>query len=80
MDGPLVFNDSDLILDAALAGQGGALLFEDQVAGHVAAGCLTRVWAEWCWTAPGYYLYYNSRHQMPPALAVLIEALRSRSG
>lgn len=79
VDGPLVFNDSDLILDAVLAGQGIALLFQDQVAGHVAAGRLVPVLAQWCWTAPGYYLYYTSRRQTPPALAVFIEALRSRS-
>ncbi len=78
VDGPLVFNDSDLILDAALAGQGVALLFEDQVAGHVAAGRLARVLDAWCWTAPGYYLYHARRRQAPPSLAALIAALRSR--
>ncbi len=77
VDGPLVFNDSDLILDPVLAGQGIALLFEDQVAGHVAAGRLTRVLAEWCWSAPGYYLYYTSRRHTPPALAALVETLRT---
>lgn len=78
VDGPLVFNDSDLILDAALTGQGIALLFEDQVAVHVAAGRLVPVLAQWCWTAPGYYLYYTSRRQAPPALAAFVEALRYR--
>ena len=76
VDGPLVFNDGDLILDAALAGQGVALLFEDQVAAHVAAGRLVPVLARWCWIAPGYYLYYTSRRQTPPALAAFVEALR----
>ena len=83
VEGPLVFNDSDLTLAAALDGQGVALLFWDQVAGHVAAGRLVPVLADWCWTAPGYYLYYPSRRQTPPALAALIDALRAatpRSG
>jgi len=78
VDGPLVFNDSDLILDAVLAGQGIAQLFEDQITDHVAAGRLTRVLAMWRWTAPGYYLYYTSRRQTPPAQAALVEALRFR--
>ncbi len=83
VEGPLVFNDSDLTLAAALDDQGVALLFWDQVAGHVAAGRLVPVLADWCWTAPGYYLYYPSRRQTPPALAALIDALRAatlRSG
>ncbi len=61
--------------------RGAAVL--DQVAGHVAAGRLVPVLADWCWTAPGYYLYYPSRRQTPPALAALIDALRAatpRSG
>ena len=78
VDGPLVFNDSDLILVAALAGQGVAQLFEDQVSDHIAAGRLMRVLEAWSWTAPGYYLYHASRRQTPPALAALIEALRAK--
>ena len=77
VDGPLVFNDGDLILAAALAGQGIAYSFEDQVADHVAAGRLVRLLAEWCPPGPGYYLYYPSRRQTPPALAVLVDALRA---
>jgi len=76
VDGPLVFNDSDLILAAALSGQGIAQLFEDQVSGYLAAGQLTRVLDSWSWTSPGYYLYHTSRRQTPPALAALIDALR----
>ena len=76
VDGPLVFNDSDLTIAAALAGQGLAYLFADQVADHVAAGRLVPVLADRCWTAPGYTLYYPSRRQTPPALAALIDVLR----
>jgi DNA-binding transcriptional LysR family regulator len=79
VDGPLVFNDGDLILAAALAGQGIAYLYEDQIAGPVAEGRLIRVLAEWCPTFPGYYLYYPSRRQTPPALAALVDALRAGS-
>jgi DNA-binding transcriptional LysR family regulator len=73
--GPLVLNDGDLILAAALAGQGIANLYEDLVAEHVAAGRLVRVLAEWCPPRPGFYLYYPSRRRTP-ALAALVAALR----
>ena len=76
VEGPLVFNDSDLSLAAALDGLGVAYLFWDQVADHVAAGRLVPVLADWCWTAPGYCLYYPNRRQTPPALAALVDALR----
>ncbi|MDF5719118.1 MAG: LysR family transcriptional regulator [Rhizonema sp. PD37] len=79
VDGPLIFNDGDLILAAALAGQGIAYLYEDQIADHVAEGRLIQVLAEWCPTFPGYYLYYPSCRQTPPALTALINALRIKS-
>ncbi|HBL8087184.1 TPA: LysR family transcriptional regulator, partial [Escherichia coli] len=37
---------------------------------------LIQVLQEWCPTFPGYYLYYPSRKQHPPAFALLIDALR----
>ena len=77
VDGPLVFNDGDLILAAALAGQGIGYGWEDHVADHVADGRLVRVLAEWCPPCPGYHLYYPSRRQATPALAALVEALRA---
>lgn len=79
VDGSLVFNDGDLILAAALAGQGIGYLYEDQIADPVAEGRLIRVLAEWCPTFPGYYLYHPNRRQTPPALAALIHALRVKS-
>jgi DNA-binding transcriptional LysR family regulator len=77
VDGPLIVNDGDLSLEAALAGVGLAQLFEDVVADHVAAGRLVRVLEAWSWIAPGYYLYFTSRRQTPPALRALIDALRA---
>lgn len=79
VDGPLVFNDGDLILAAALAGQGLAYIFEDQIVNYVAEGQLIQVLAEWCPTSTGYYLYHPNRRQTPSALAALIDALRVKS-
>jgi DNA-binding transcriptional LysR family regulator len=74
--GRLVFNQSDLIVDAALAGYGVAWLPEDIVQKHVAAGRLLTALDDWSITYPGYHLYYASRRSSP-ALSMVVEALRN---
>ena len=74
--GRLTFDDSDLILDAALAGRGLAYLFADQVGEHLRDGRLVSVLDRWTCTHPGYFLYYASRRQQAPALAALVGWLR----
>ncbi|HYS07655.1 MAG TPA: LysR substrate-binding domain-containing protein [Myxococcales bacterium] len=76
VDGPLVFNNTDLIREAALAGQGLAFVYENEVVADLKAGRLTRILERWCPAFPGYYLYHPSQQQTPPALAALIGALR----
>jgi DNA-binding transcriptional LysR family regulator len=78
VDGHLAFNDADMILASALAGQGVAYVFEAMAAEHVAHGRLVSMLEPWCPTLPGYYLYHSSRRQTPPALSAWIEALRKR--
>lgn len=78
VEGQLVFNTIALRLNSVLAGLGLAYLPEDQVQPHIAAGRLSRVLADWCPPFPGYHLYYPSRRQCPPALSVLLDALRHR--
>lgn len=78
VDGHLVFNDGDMIVAAAIAGQGVAYVFEDTVSGYIADGRLVRMLEPWCPTLPGFYLYHPSRRQTPPALSVFIDALRAR--
>ena len=80
VSGSLIFSDNALTLRAALDGRGLGYVMEDEVAEHVAAGRLVRVLAEWCRPFPGYFLYYPSRRQTPPALAAVVEALRYRRG
>jgi DNA-binding transcriptional LysR family regulator len=77
-EGQFVFNDIEMILNAALSGFGLAYLHADQVQGCVAEGKLIQVLADWCPPFPGYHLYYPSRRQPTPAFAVLVEALRHR--
>lgn len=76
--GQLLFNDVDLIVEAALAGHGLAHLIEDRVFSLIADGKLVRVLEDWCDPFDGYYLYYPSRRQLSAAFALLLEALRYR--
>jgi DNA-binding transcriptional LysR family regulator len=76
VEGPLSFNNGDLIREAALAGQGLAYAYDDEVAADIKAGRLMRILEKWCPAFPGYYLYHPSRRQTPPALTALIAALR----
>lgn len=73
--GRLVFNRSDLMVEAALAGNGLAWVPDDMARAHVAAGGLQTVLDAWAIVFPGYHLYYASRRSSP-ALALVIEALR----
>lgn len=76
VDGPLIFNDTDLMRASALAGMGIAYLYEDDAAADICSGRLIRVLEEWCPALPGYFLYHPSRRQTPPALSALIAALQ----
>jgi DNA-binding transcriptional LysR family regulator len=79
VEGPLVFNNAELTREAALAGQGIAYVYADEVAADIRAGRLNRILEKWCPIFPGYYLYHPSRRQTPPALAAFISALRYKT-
>jgi DNA-binding transcriptional LysR family regulator len=76
VEGPLIFNDVDLMRQAAIAGLGIAYVYEDEAMDDIQAGRLKRILEEWCPPLPGYFLYHPSRRQTPPALAALVAALR----
>jgi DNA-binding transcriptional LysR family regulator len=78
VDGPLVFNETGLMLKAAVEGLVLAYVPEDQTTQLIADGKLLRVLADWCPPFAGYHLYYPSRHQPTPAFALLVAALRYR--
>jgi DNA-binding transcriptional LysR family regulator len=76
VEGPLVFDDEGMIIDAALAGVGLAYVIEEQVGSLLQAGALARVLEDWCPPFPGFFLYYPGRRQVSPALAAFIDAIR----
>ncbi|MBS0878915.1 MULTISPECIES: LysR family transcriptional regulator [unclassified Tatumella] len=76
VEGQLTFNQLHERTDAALSGFGLAFVPEDTVRQYLDSGELIQVLASFCPTFSGYYLYYPSRKQHPPAFSLLIEALR----
>lgn len=78
-EGQLVFNDADMIVQAALAGHGIAFMIEDHVTRHFDDGTLVRLLEDWCEPFDGYYLYYPSRRQPSRAFSLVLEALRYRA-
>jgi DNA-binding transcriptional LysR family regulator len=76
VNGPLIVDDVDLVIRAALDGVALAYLGEDRAAPHLDSGALVRVLEQWCQPFPGFFLYYPSRRQQPAALSAVIDALR----
>jgi DNA-binding transcriptional LysR family regulator len=76
VNGPLIVDDADLMIRAAVDGVGLTFSFEEYVAPQIASGALVRVLDDWCAPFAGYFLYYPSRRQQPAAMSALIETLR----
>lgn len=76
VNGPLIVDDLELVIRAAVDGVGLAFSSEEHVAPYLASGALVRVLEDWCPPFPGYFLYYPSRRHQPAALSALIQALR----
>jgi DNA-binding transcriptional LysR family regulator len=76
VNGPLIFDDTHLVIRGALAGAGLGLAYEEQVAEYVAKRRLIRVLEDWTPSFPGFFMYYPSRRHQPAALAALVKALR----
>ena len=75
VEGPLTFNEPELMLQAALDGLGVAYLLAHEVAPHLEAGRLLQRLPEWTPPFPGFHLYYSSRRQMRPVLAAFIASI-----
>ena len=76
VNGSLILDDLDLVIQAALDGAGLAFMGEDHAGPYLERGALVRVLEDWSPPFPGFFLYYPSRRQQPAALTALIEALR----
>jgi DNA-binding transcriptional LysR family regulator len=77
VEGPLIVNDIDVALAAALDGVGIAYLFDHQVRPLLESGELVRVLAPWTPPFTGFYLYYPGRRHMPATLRAFIDFIRA---
>lgn len=80
VESQVVFNNMFLMLQAALDGVGLTCAPLDIVQPHIDAGRLVPLLEDWWPLFPGYHLYYASRRQLPPALALVVDTLRWREG
>jgi DNA-binding transcriptional LysR family regulator len=76
VNGSLLLDDVELVIQAAVDGAGLAWVTEDRITEHLQSGALIRVLEEWCPPFPGFFLYYPTRKQQPAALTALITTLR----
>jgi len=74
--GPLIVDDVETVVRAAMDGIGLAFVSDERVAPQIASGELIRVLEDWCQPFPGFFLYYPSRRQQPATLAALISTLK----
>lgn len=74
--GALILDEPSLMLEAARAGAGLAMVVDTSIAGDVAAGRLMRVLEDWTPPFAGLALYYASGRHVPAGLRAFIELIR----
>ena len=78
-EGPLVTNNSDIGVAAAMQGLGIAYAFDrERVDEHLAQGQLVQVLADWSITRPGLFLYFSNRRHQTAVLGAFIDCLLDR--
>lgn len=77
VEGPLVFDDDALMIQAACDGAGIAYVYEAMVRDELVAGRLVKVLASWSAPASRFFLYYAGRRNLPPVLRAFVEFVRT---
>jgi DNA-binding transcriptional LysR family regulator len=73
VDGRILVNDGEIMLNAATAGLGLSYLIDASVRAHLADKRLVRVLEAYCVPFPGFFLYYPSRAHIAPKLKALVD-------
>ncbi len=79
VEGRILIDDGDLMVDAALRGLGIAYVMESTVREALAAKRLLRVLDAFCVPFPGLYLYYPSRAQIAPKVQAFVDFFKLSS-
>ncbi|WP_394842100.1 LysR family transcriptional regulator [Pendulispora brunnea] len=79
VEGPLIVDDADILLRAVRAGVGIGYGIDEKMRRAVERGRIVRILEAWSPTFPGFYLYYPSRRQTPPALRAFIDFVREHA-
>ena len=82
VDGPLVLDDDEMMVAAAVDGIGYAFVYESYARERIRQGRLVRLFDDWCPSMPGFYLYYPSRRHMSAPLRCFVDwcVARRRQG
>ena len=80
VEGPLVSNHQDVVVEAALQGLGILYAYDDdRIEQAIARGQLKCVLTDWSTVSPGLFLYYSNRRHPQPALRAFIDCLLDRN-
>lgn len=74
--GRLTLSSAHQELQAALAGQGIAHVFEDYARPHLDEGSLVELLADWSPELPSWFLYYPNRRHQSAAMSALLQHIR----
>ncbi|YBV96142.1 LysR family transcriptional regulator [Phyllobacteriaceae bacterium JZ32] len=77
--GRLTLSSAHQELQAALASQGIAHIFEEYARPHLESGALVEVLTEWSPRLPSWYLYYPSRRHSSAAMQAFLQHIRNHS-
>ena len=78
VEGQLIVNSLELMLNAVRVGSGLCCIPEDVVANDIREGTLIRVLEAWSPLMPGYHLYYPDRRHHSPAFLLVLDALKNQ--
>ncbi|WEJ85040.1 LysR family transcriptional regulator [Kluyvera intermedia] len=76
VNGPLIFNNIENAVEAALAGMGLAYIHEEYAAPYINDGRLFEWLSDWSPYSDGLHLYYPNRNHTSSALSALARTLR----
>jgi DNA-binding transcriptional LysR family regulator len=78
VDGSLVLNDMNLVVNSVVDGIGIGYISEPVIAPHLSGRLLVPLLGDWCAHMSGVFIYYPSRRQMRGPLRAFIDFMRAQ--